>query len=62
MCQALADGPHLRRAEEAVVEEVRAVTEKNHQMGQDSRCSWSVRVGSGREAEVGGREKVFGQV
>lgn len=29
----LADGPHSRQGEEAEVEEARAVTGKNHQMG-----------------------------
>lgn len=62
MVPVLADGPHFQGAEEVEVEEVRAVMEKNRQMGQDRLCSWSGRVGSEREGWAGGRGKVFGPV
>lgn len=58
----LADGPHFQPAEEVEVVEVRAVTEKNRQMGQDCLCSSSGRVGSETEGWAGGRGKVFGLV
>lgn len=56
----LADGPHLRWREVAV-EEARAVTGTNPQIGRGHLCSCSGRVGSEREGGAAGREKVSGQ-